>query len=722
MPPAIAIVAAVASVAVEAAAGIALAGEALMAGEAIAGIGAVEAGLGFGESVIGLGGLEAATAGEIAGGLAGIAEGVSSLGEAASGVIADGSLVADTATGSILGAGDGSLVQALVTEGAPAAAETAGAVGSVSLAPAASLSPEIQAALAASNAAATAPIAAAPAVAAAAPAAAAGSGIGSALAGALGVGTAAAAGLAGAPTVIPVDSSMAAINDAARQAAQQGTLNTFLSNPMYAANVDAAALPQLQAMNSAAIANAANPTGGATLGQTPEQLAAKELTGNITAIGANPASATGWTGATNPYGSLTMTPEQAQQAELAGKVPAITSTPAPPPPPPPGLVGPHTGVSITGLGGDQNLITPYQEALTSAERDSLAQKQWTEAGKAGTPWDTPSTSPVVAAPAQPGAPATGSVSVAQTPSSAQSPTPAPAPTPSTSQPTAMSSTTASGATYTGIGPIDSAINSAISHPGTTATNLAVGLTPVGIPNTISGLVGGPTIGGIAADIVAGITPELSAGTAALGLGTAAAGVLAANSGKSGSSTPAATTPTSPTAQDAGSIGLAPLSTTDAAPTDISTPLSTDTATTLRKYLGLSGDPTKYGFGAEQKFYAAQGGYFDADQYFADGGLVSPMQPPAQPTVPPYPTMAFTDGTGPVGSIAQPPGLTASDAYGSDAPHASPMAPSIAASVPTVQPGLTTLAMKNVNASPAPSPVSQNPNVGYAFGQSPLSKL
>jgi hypothetical protein len=85
-------------------------------------------------------------------------------------------------------------------------------------------------------------------------------------------------------------------------------------------------------------------------------------------------------------------------------------------------------------------------------------------------------------------------------------------------------------------------------------------------------------------------------------------------------------------------------------------------------------------------------------------------------------MAFTDGEGPVGSIAQPPGLAASDAYGSDAPHASPMAPSIAASVPTMQPGLATLAMKNVNAAPAPSPISQNPNVGYAFGQSPLSKL
>jgi hypothetical protein len=147
----------------------------------------------------------------------------------------------------------------------------------------------------------------------------------------------------------------------------------------------------------------------------------------------------------------------------------------------------------------------------------------------------------------------------------------------------------------------------------------------------------------------------------------------------------------------------------------------------RKYLGASSDPYHYGFGAERQYYglapaAASGGYFDADQYFANGGLVSPMQPPSQSTVPPFPTMAFTDGGGPVGSIAQPPGLLASESVGSDAPHASPMAPSVAASVPTMQPGLATLSMRNVNASPAPSPISQNPNVGYALGQSPLSNV
>jgi hypothetical protein len=139
-----------------------------------------------------------------------------------------------------------------------------------------------------------------------------------------------------------------------------------------------------------------------------------------------------------------------------------------------------------------------------------------------------------------------------------------------------------------------------------------------------------------------------------------------------------------------------------------------------------GDPTKYGFGAEQQFYsapaAAKGGYFDATQYFADGGMVQPLSAPTVPLVSAQPTMAFTDGAGAVGNIAQPPGLTPSDSYGFDATTASPMAPSVAAAVPTMQPGLATLAMPNVNASPTPSPIAQNPNVGYALGNSPLSNL
>jgi acyl dehydratase len=155
-----------------------------------------------------------------------------------------------------------------------------------------------------------------------------------------------------------------------------------------------------------------------------------------------------------------------------------------------------------------------------------------------------------------------------------------------------------------------------------------------------------------------------------------------------------------------------------------TPLSAQNAI-LRKYLGAGSNLYRYGMGPEHTYYgpaAAKGGYFDAEQYFADGGLVQPLSPPTTPVVSAQPTMAFTDGAGPVGSIAQPPGMFPSDSIGSDAPHASPMAPSVAAAVPSFQPGLATLAMPNVNASPSPSPIAQNPNVGYALGNSPLSNL
>jgi hypothetical protein len=173
----------------------------------------------------------------------------------------------------------------------------------------------------------------------------------------------------------------------------------------------------------------------------------------------------------------------------------------------------------------------------------------------------------------------------------------------------------------------------------------------------------------------------------------------------------------------GAVDTTPVTTT----ATISPPMTPRPPPTLRTYLGSATDPYSYGFGAERQYYgavptAARGGYFNADQYFADGGLVQPLSPPTTPLVSAQPTMAFTDGAGAVGSIAQPPGLAPSDSYGSDAPHASPMAPSVAAAVPTMQPGLATLAVPNVNASPVTSQVSQNPNVGYALGNSPLSNL
>jgi hypothetical protein len=149
----------------------------------------------------------------------------------------------------------------------------------------------------------------------------------------------------------------------------------------------------------------------------------------------------------------------------------------------------------------------------------------------------------------------------------------------------------------------------------------------------------------------------------------------------------------------------------------------------REYLGL-GNSNKYGSGAESVFFrpwqkevaAADGGYFDADSYFSDGGLTTPSSQPSMPTMSSFPTMAFTDGQGAVGNIAQPPGLLPSDAVGSDAPHASPMAPSPAAAAPSVSTLQQTLGARNTNASPAMAPVPQNPNVGYALGQSPLSSL
>jgi hypothetical protein len=273
---------------------------------------------------------------------------------------------------------------------------------------------------------------------------------------------------------------------------------------------------------------------------------------------------------------------------------------------------------------------------------------------------------------------------------------APAPT------TPTTPLTVSVPTYTGIPAIDSRINNAINNPGTTALNIAVGAIPgLGPLNTVSGLLGGPTVGGTLAGLTSGFiaAPGSTPDTV---------------SGGGGGDTyipPAAT----------GSQNIN-LGTFD--PTSLPTATSPVDATNaiLRKYLGVTGDPTKYGFGAEQRLYAAKGGYFDATQYFADGGLVQPLSAPTMPLVSAEPTMAFTDGAGAVGNIAQSPGLTQSDSYGFDATTASPMAPSVAAAVPTMQPGLATLASPNVNASPVPSPIAQNPNVGYALGNSPLSNL
>jgi len=408
---------------------------------------------------------------------------------------------------------------------------------------------------------------------------------------------------------------------------------------------------------------------------SPEQAQQAELTGQIAAIGAGPnaagftAAPTASTVAANPYGDL---------------------------------VGP-AGPGVAGLQGQYGTVSgpatsanPYGDLTMSPEQAAQAEL----AGQIAAIGASPNATGFTAAPSSP---------VAAAPSLApESPT-----TSLTIQgpsPTAMSSTStqAQVPSYTGIDAIDSRINNAINNPGTTALNIGVGLVPgLGIANTISGLLGGPTVGGALAGLASGATgaaPGSTADTTGSGGGGDSSGGI-----------------TRPLPTSTGSQGI-DLNTFD--PTSLPTatsPVDTTNAA-LRRYLGLTGDPTKYGFGAQQQFYAAKGGMFDANQYFADGGMVQPLSPPTTPLVSAQPTMAFTDGAGAVGNIAQPPGLTPSDSYGFDTTTASPMAPSVAAAVPTMQPGLATLATPNVNAGPSPSPIAQNPNVGYALGNSPLSNL
>lgn len=461
------------------------------------------------------------------------------------------------------------------------------------------------------------------------------SSIGSALGELFGVGSAKAGEFS------PQNSGIAAVQDAAIAAAKAGQLDSFLANNFTAAAVlstNPANLSDLQAQNSAALsAQAASPTGGATLGswagsKAAERDAAQAQSTFDLAAPAAPA---------DPYGSLTMSPEQAKAAELSGQIAAIGANPA----------------TATGF--------------TAAPAAPSAPSQ------------------VAAAPALAAESPTTSLTIGRD-----------------TQPTAMSSTTAAAPTYTGIDAIDSRINNAIANPGQTAINMGVGLVPgLGLANTVSGLFGGPTAGGL-------ISGAYNSG--------AISGGQPSETGDTGSGSNNEYIPPS----DLTTTGTAGLSTAPAAAAAPATQPAQQTAidAAVRRYLGLPSDPYSYGSGAERQFYAADGGQFNAEQYFADGGIVQPLSPPTTPLVSAQPTMAFTDGAGAIGSIAQPPGLAPSDAYGFDASTASPMAPSVAAAVPSLQPGLSTLATPNVNASPTPSPIAQNPNVGYALGNSPLSNL
>ena len=455
----------------------------------------------------------------------------------------------------------------------------------------------------------------------------------------------------------PATSGVADVISAATAAANNGQLSEFLAANNTAAQVLAgspAGLAGLQATNNSVL----EAQGQQSIYGSQPGLALDQNANVYGQLGPGPTtSIAAATPSSGPYGTLGMSPEQAQQAELTGQIAAIGA-------------GPNA------------------------------------AGFTAAPGAPSSTQTAPAAPEAPAAPAAPS-QVAAAPSLApESPTTSLTISPS-SQPTAMSSTSTQ-PSYTGIDAIDSRISNAINNPGTTALNIAVGMAPgLGIANSLSGLLGGPTVGGALAGLASGATGAAPGSTAD-----------AIGSGGGGDSSGGITRPL-PTST--GSQGI-DLNTFD--PTSLPTatsPVETTNAA-LRRYLGLTGDPTKYGFGAQQQFYAAKGGMFDANQYFADGGMVQPLSPPTTPLISAQPTMAFTDGAGAVGSIAQPPGLAPSDAYGSDAPHASPMAPSVAAAVPTMQPGLATLAVPNVNASPVTSQVSQNPNVGYALGNSPLSNL
>ena len=246
---------------------------------------------------------------------------------------------------------------------------------------------------------------------------------------------------------------------------------------------------------------------------------------------------------------------------------------------------------------------------------------------------------------------------------------------------------------------------------------------VGPLNSISGLLGGPTVGGALADVadtVLGKKDEKIDDTVVDDTKTVVDDTKAV-----------VDDPTKGSGNDTlvGGTDTLPGGGTDTLPGGGTVTTPKTRIIGGREYVGV-GNANKYGSGAESVFFrpwqrevaAADGGYFDADSYFSDGGLTTPSNPPSMPTMSSFPTMAFTDGQGPVGNIAQPPGLLPSDAVGSDAPHASPMAPSPAAAAPSMSTLQQTLGARNTNASPAMAPVPQNPNVGYALGQSPLSNL
>jgi hypothetical protein len=229
-----------------------------------------------------------------------------------------------------------------------------------------------------------------------------------------------------------------------------------------------------------------------------------------------------------------------------------------------------------------------------------------------------------------------------------------------------------------------ASNIAENAPSYAVNAAMMGVPVVGTVNTLSGLLGGPTIGGM-----------MQAGT------PAGPADMSADLGGGGSSTVPRQN------SGGGSGGVAAASPVVAAPAMPA--LATLVPPSSRKFLGLPADPYRYGFGAERTF-------------FAEGGPVTAPNPPTQTMLSPMPTMAYTDGQGSVGAVAAPPAMSGYDMVGSDAPHASPTAPAPAAAAPSFAPPPLRAATFNANAAPVAAPISQNPNMGYSLGMPPLTGL
>jgi hypothetical protein len=227
-------------------------------------------------------------------------------------------------------------------------------------------------------------------------------------------------------------------------------------------------------------------------------------------------------------------------------------------------------------------------------------------------------------------------------------------------------------------------NIAANAPSYAVNAMVAGVPVVGTVNTLSGLLGGPTIGGM-----------MQAGT------PAGPADMSAYLGGDGSSA-AVRQPSS--GVNVGGIGPSPVVAAPNLP-----PLRTLAQINPRAFLNLLSDPYRYGFGSEHAFYA-------------EGGPVTAPNPPTQVMLSSMPTMAYTDGQGSVGAVAAPPALSAYDMVGSDAPHASPTAPAPAAAAPSFMPPPQRAATFNANAAPVAAPISQNPNMSYSLGTPPLTGL